>query len=382
MIRSRVGVSLIFFINGLTYANWISRLPRLQEQYDMDNGLLGIVLLAHAIGALIAMPVAGWLIVKNGSRKVTRMSAILFVLLTPFIPMMPNVYALGFWYLLIGGTVGVMDVAMNAQAVLVEQGMNKPIMSSFHAVFSGGMMLGAGAGALFTYWGIDLFPNLVSIGLISMPLLVWSILQLIPDDVDQTAEAEEPSFRLPDRSLLGVGLIAFCCMLGEGAMADWSTNYLENIAFAKEAIAPLGLAGFSTAMMIGRVFGDWARQYFGDPLLLVISSLIALFGIGITVAWISIPVVIFGLFLVGLGLATIVPVAYSVAGNTPGLAPGLGISMVTTIGYSGFLFGPPIIGFIADWQTLRIAFVFVLVLFGLMTLLSLRNRKKQAALQS
>lgn len=377
MIRSRVAVSLIFFINGLTYANWISRLPRLQEQYDMDNGLLGIVLLAHAIGALIAMPVAGWLIVKNGSRKVTRMSAILFVLLTPFIPMMPNVYVLGVWYFLIGGTVGVMDVAMNAQAVLVEQGLNKPIMSSFHAVFSGGMMLGAGAGALFTYWGIDLFPNLVSIGLISVPLLVWSILQLIPDDVDKTVEADEPSFRLPDRSLLGVGFIAFCCMLGEGAMADWSTNYLENIAFAEEAIAPLGLAGFSTAMMIGRVFGDWARQYFGDPLLLVIGSLMALLGIAITVAWISVPVVIFGLFLVGLGLATIVPVAYSVAGNTPGLAPGLGISMVTTIGYSGFLFGPPIIGFIADWQTLRIAFIFILLLFVLMTFLSLRNRSKQ-----
>jgi MFS family permease len=381
MFRARLGVSLIFFINGFFFANWISRIPRLQDHYNIDNGTLGIILLMHAIGALIAMPTAGYLIVKNGSRKVTRLAALLFVLLTPFIPMMPNVIFLGAWYMLLGAIVGVMDVAMNAQAVLVEQGMKKPIMSSFHAVFSGGMMLGAGAGALFTYWEIDLFAHLVVVCTFCLFLCIWSVLQLISDDVEASETVNEPGFRLPDRSLLGIGLIAFCCMLGEGAMADWSTSYMENIALANEVIAPFGLAAFSTAMMIGRIFGDWARQRFGDPKLLLLSSLIALAGITIVITWIAVPVVISGLFLVGLGLATMVPIAYSIAGNSPGLAPGLGISMVTTIGYSGFLFGPPIIGFIADWQTLRIAFVFVFGLFVLMTLMSIRNRRKQAVVK-
>lgn len=377
---ARWAVSSIFLINGFAFANWVARLPRFQEQYDMNNGVLGVVLLCHAIGALIAMPIAGWLIVKNGSRKVTIAAILLFVLMMPFLPLMPSVFLLGAWYGIMGAVTGILDVAMNAQAVLIERALEKPIMSSFHAVFSGGMMLGAGAGALVTSWEMSLHYHLLIIGGLSLPLAIWSCFQLIPDDVRSEARADEPSFRLPDRSLLGIGLIAFCCMLGEGAMADWSVNYLENIALAQEAVAPLGLAAFSTAMMIGRIFGDWARLRFGDPQLLIISSIIALIGLTTVLVWTNVVVVILGLFLIGIGLATIVPIAYSVAGNAKGLAPGLGISMVTTIGYSGFLFGPPIIGFIADWQTLRIAFVFLLGLFLLMTFLSWNNKQKQTKL--
>jgi len=242
-------------------------------------------------------------------------------------------------------------------------------------------MIGAGAGALFTTLEQDLVTHLWIIALVNLLLALWSIRPLIPDDVKKSATKEEGGFRLPDRSLLGIGLIAFCCMLGEGAMADWSTNYMERIAAAQVSIAPLGLAAFSTAMMIGRIFGDWARQRLGDSRLLIWSSLTALLGLVITLLWISVPVLILGFFLVGLGLATIVPIAYSVAGNAKGLAPGLGISMVTTIGYSGFLFGPPIIGFLADWQTLRIAFGFILLLFLIMTLLSWQNSRKVVDLE-
>lgn len=155
-------------------------------------------------------------------------------------------------------------------------------------------------------------------------------------------------------------------------MADWSTNYLEKIALADPAIAPLGLAAFSLAMMLGRFVGDAARVRWGDARLLQYSSLLALFGMAIIVGVISIPLIIAGCFLVGLGLATIVPIAYSIAGNTPGLAAGVGISMVTTVGYSGFLFGPPLIGFIADWQDLRVALGLILVLF--LTMLALARR--------
>ena len=164
-------------------------------------------------------------------------------------------------------------------------------------------------------------------------------------------------------------------MLGEGAMADWSTNYMENITHADKALAPIGLSAFALAMTIGRFFGDSARAKFGDRKLMIACGLVATFGLCIAMLFISPYVVIVGFFIVGLGLSAIVPIAYSIAGNTKDLPPGVGLAMVTTVGYSGFLFGPPIIGFLADWQTLRIALALVLILFIVMTALSARYQK-------
>jgi MFS family permease len=171
-----------------------------------------------------------------------------------------------------------------------------------------------------------------------------------------------------------MGIIAFCGMTGEGAISDWSSNYMENIGRASPALAPMALASFSLAMTIGRLFGDRARAYFGDRLLLIYSGLIAFAGLALALAFPLAGIIISGFFIVGLGLATVVPIAYSTAGNAQDLPPGVGLSMVTTVGYSGFLFGPPIIGFLADWQTLRFALLFVALLFALMIIISFRGK--------
>jgi MFS family permease len=177
--------------------------------------------------------------------------------------------------------------------------------------------------------------------------------------------------------MVSVGVIAFCSMLGEGAMADWSTNYMENIAQADKAAAPLGLSAFALAMTIGRVFGDSARIKFGDSKLMVVCGLIATTGLTFAVLFVHPVMVIIGLFIVGLGLSAIVPIAYSIAGHTKDLPPGVGLAMVTTVGYSGFLFGPPIIGFLANAFTLRYALLLAVALFILMTILGAK-RKAQA----
>ena len=157
-------------------------------------------------------------------------------------------------------------------------------------------------------------------------------------------------------------------------MADWSTNYMENIAHADQALAPMGLSAFALAMTIGRFFGDSAREKFGDRLLMVTCGLIATAGICIALSFDNPMVVIGGLFIVGIGLSSVVPIAYSIAGHTKDLPPGVGLAMVTTVGYSGFLFGPPIIGFIAQWQNLRIALALVALLFVVMTFLSFQRK--------
>ena len=319
------------------------------------------------------MPFTGWLIIRNGSRRITIFSAFFYCSLIPLIPWMPHLWALIILFFLLGISSGMLDVAMNSQAVMVEKELNKPIMTSFHALFSIGMMAGAIGGSLFTKLDAGLFIHFAIITGISLITVFIARYYLIHDKPAVRA-VEGPAFRLPNAAMVSIGIIAFCSMLGEGAMADWSTNYMENVAQASPALAPIGLSAFALAMTIGRLFGDGARIRFGDRKLMVVCGLIATAGLTLAIAFVHPFAVITGLFIIGIGLSAIVPIAYSIAGHTRDLPPGVGLAMVTTVGYSGFLFGPPIIGFIANWQSLRIALGLVVVLFIVMTYLGFRRR--------
>lgn len=377
MLFNRLAVNAAFFINGFIYANWVSRLPRIQEQYNADNGTIGLVLLASSIGAVGAMPFTGWIIIKNGSRKITIVAALLYSAIIPLIPFMHHAVALMGLFFCMGIVTGIFDVAMNAQAVMVERKYNKPIMTSFHAYFSIGMALGAWCGAFFTDLQFDLFRHLSIVSAGCLVATVWLSINLIQDKPDRTVKAEGPLFRMPSGALVSVGVIAFCCMLAEGSMADWSVNYMENIVGAAESIAPIALSAFATAMTLGRIFGDKIRAAYGDRILIISGGIMSTCGLGIVIAFPSTYVVISGCFLVGLGLATIVPITYSIAGNTKKLPSGVGLAMVTTVGYTGFLMGPPVIGFISDWQDLRIGLLVVTVLLAVMTYLGIKHKPER-----
>jgi MFS family permease len=378
VLLNRIAVKIAFFLNGFIYANWVSRLPRIQEQYGADNGTIGIVLLSMSLGAVAAMPFTGWVIIKNGSRRITLFAVILYCVFVPLIPLMPGVLSLIILFLIMGIVTGMLDVAMNAQAVMIEQLYQRPIMTSFHAFFSIGMALGAWCGAFFADLNIDLTKHLSTIVVISLIAAFWVSRNLIHDKPDPAAHSEGPLFRIPSRALVSIGIIAFCCMMGEGAMADWTVNYMENIAHASRSLAPIALSSFATSMTLGRIFGDRVRAAWGDTKLIMIGGLMSSVGLGLSLIFPDPYISIGGFFLVGLGLSTIVPIAYSIAGNSKGLPSGVGLAMVTTVGYSGFLFGPPIIGFIADLSTLRMGLILVIVLFVIMTILGFLRQKNTA----
>ncbi|MBT1703175.1 MFS transporter [Chryseosolibacter indicus] len=378
MLKHRIAVKVAFFLNGFIYANWVSRLPRIQEQFNADNGTIGVVLLSLSLGAVFAMPFTGWLIVKNGSRRLTLFSVLAYCLFVPLIPFMPNLIALIVLYIIMGMITGMLDVAMNAQAVMVEQQYNKPIMTSFHAFFSIGMALGAWCGALFSDLHFGLVNHFFIIAGISILSALWVSFNLIVDKPERSKNKDEgPLLRFPNKALIGVGIIAFCCMMGEGAMADWTVNFMENIASASTAVAPIALSGFATAMTLGRLFGDALRARYGDSRLIVFGGLLSIAGLLLALALPLPYAAIGGFFLVGLGLSTIVPITYSIAGNEKDLPKGVGLAMVTTVGYSGFLFGPPIIGFIADNSNLRFGLSLVLLLFVVMTVLGMLQKPKR-----
>ncbi len=215
---------------------------------------------------------------------------------------------------------------------------------------------------------------------------LWAVGQLITDNRPRpTAASTEsvPRARRFQPELVSLGLLAFCCMLAEGAMADWSANYLEKVAKAGRYWAPIGLAAFTAAMTIGRFLGDHLRLRLGDERLMRAGSFTALSGLAIALLWPVFWTGTLGFFLVGAGLSSIVPIAYSTAGKAPGLAPGVGISAVSTIGYAGFLLGPPVIGYISDYLGLRVGLSFVWLLLAVMAIMSVsltvrKARREQA----
>lgn len=364
MRANRIAVCTFFFINGFLYGNWTSRLPTIQSFYDISNSVLGGLLFTMAIGAVIAMPFSGFLTTRYGSKTITQVGGIASCIIIPYLVFTPNLIVVSIAFFLLGLCVGATDVAMNGQAVFVERAYKRPIMSSFHAVFSIGMALGAGSGALFAKFDISLLSHLTLVAVSGGIACIIAAFYLIDDtpDLDQSDEGKD-GFILPTKAILPLGIVAFCCMAGEGAMTDWSAIFMNQVVGQSEFFSAIAFGVFATAMTIGRVFGDYFSAKFGKYKLLIYNSIFSILGLGIVLLFATTWTTLIGLFLVGLGLSTIVPIVYSSAGNMKNVEPSVGIAMATTIGYAGFFIGPPTIGFLSDAFDLRIGLGFILMLF-------------------
>lgn len=371
LLLNRIAVSTFFFINGFLFANSTSRMPDLQSTYRVNDAELGTILFCVALGSMCAMPFAGWLASKFGSKRMVVISALLFCFFIPFIPKFQDVWLIRGIFFIIGATLGSMDVTMNGQAVLVERQWGKVIFSSFHAVFSIGMTLGAISGSFFSEHKVNLTEHLTIMSFISVVILVIASFFLIRD-TSQNSKSNKEIIETPHnywhtmKIVLPFALIAFCCMTGEGAMADWSALYMNKIIGQNESLSAKAFATYALAMTIGRVFGDYFTMKLGRLKLILIESFLCFIGLGLALLFANIWATFVGFFLVGLGVAAIVPIAYSSAGNLKGIAPSLGISIVTSIGYSGFFIAPPLIGYISNISSLRYGLLFVLLLFAIM----------------
>ncbi len=375
LITNRLAVSSFFFISGFLYANWISRLPEIQHLYHVSNAQLGTLLLCSAMGAILAMPFSGLLTVRFGSRMLTAAMGLTFCLVVPLLALFTNFWIVAVLFFFIGILTGALDVSMNGQAVYVERLYQKPIMSSFHAVFSVGMALGAGVGALFANFHIGLFPHFLTGAIFCLLLVIWASFHLVNEAEEKTSDGKgEAGFRLPTKAILPLGIIAFCGMTGEGSMGDWSAIYMNKVVGKDVAFSALAFGSFSTSMTIGRIFGDYFIKKLGSTRMLRYDILAAIAGLSLVLLFPQPYIVLAALFLMGLGIATIVPIIYSAAGNTSGVAPSVGIAMASTVGYTGFFVGPPVIGYLSDAFSLRIGLVFPLALFIAMLLLAKRVR--------
>ena len=337
----------------------MARIPAAQNRLDLDDAQLGISLLSVSLGAMLAMPSTGWLIRKWGNAFVMRAAAWLLCASLPLLPLAPTMPLLMLALFVFGIGFGLLDVSMNVQAVAVEARHGLPIMSSFHGVFSIGGLVGSASAGAIAGRGVPPGPHLLGVAVLLLMLTLPAGRFLLAT----TAHSEEGSvFARPPRSLLALGVLSFCVLLSEGAVADWSAVYLENVLGSSAAVAAAGYAAFSLAMAAMRFGGDALTVTLGAVRLVRFGGLVAGLGLGAALVIGTTPTAIVGFACMGAGLAASFPIALGAAGRTPGLAPGAAIGAVATLGYTGFLIGPALIGLIADSAGLRASLALVAAL--------------------
>ena len=363
----RGAVSVLFLVHGLIEATWVSRIPGIQQKLHADTGVLGLALLGSALGAIVCMPLTGWLLARRDSRVVTMAAVLGHCACLPLLALAGSATMLMLALTLYGAAGGAADVAINAEGSAVDRVAARPVMSSFHALFSMGGMVGAGIGVLAVHGNLPIAEHF------ALGAVVLAVAALPTAAMISRAVPERPTtgFSLPPKSLLGLGALAFCILFGERAMADWTGIYLVD-AGPSPAFAAYGYAAFSGAMTAGRFCGDFLIHRIGSLKVVRTGSALAAVGLAISLA-IGSPVAgLFGFATVGMGFSVVVPILFRAGGRTPGVTPGVGIAAVTTMGYMGFLLGPPIVGFTARAATLRSALLLVSVFSAAVCLLSKR----------
>lgn len=360
--RARWALAMLFVVDGVGFGTWASHVPVFQQLLHLENGSLTFVLVSLIIGAIITMPITGHLIEHYGSRRVVRVTTVVYVLMVALLAQASNLFFLILFAGMYGAAKGAIDVAINAQAVTVEKQYGQPIMSFFQGCWSAGGLFGAGAASLLLQRGgtarIDLS---ITAGVLALCGL-WAMPLLVSETEHETGKPRKPAkFMWPDAVLLRLAVLAFFGLMAEGAIGDWASVYLHSNVGVTLSLAAAGYAAYAIAMAAGRFSGDWLAQRVSSRNILHGSGL--LIGVGIACA-LLIPSwwpAVGGLMLTGIGIANIVPIIWGAAGRDTRMGAGPAISTVTTIGYCGFLMGPPVIGSLSVVVGLRAAMAVIAI---------------------
>lgn len=374
--RGRWAVSTMFLANGFVMGAWAPQIPLLLPRHDITKFTLGLLILVLGLGAVGAMLFAGRLIGRFGSVAVLRTFALSASLVLPLVVFSPNLPVLAAAMALLGALIGCMDVSMNANAVEVERQLGRAIMSSSHGFWSLGGFFGGSAGAwIVAHWGAEVQAVLVALVSAVMVVVVMPFLRGEAPAPVLAATGERARTELFPRQagLWILGAMALFSMVPEGAVLDWAALYLKQDMGSDVFRAGLAFALFSGAMAIMRFAGDSVRNRFGAVLTLRASGLVAAAGMMLAALAPNDTLAIAAFFITGLGVANMVPIMFSAAGNFPGIASGAAISVVTMVGYAGILVAPASIGFVAEAVGFRVTYGALSVLLIVVVLLAGRT---------
>jgi MFS family permease len=353
--RSKWALALLFLVDGVGFGAWAAHVPVFKQFLRLENGSLTFVLVSLIVGAIITMPITGQLIEHYGSRRVVRVAAVIYVMMVALLAQASNLLFLIVFAGLYGAAKGAFDVSVNAQAITVEKQYGSPIMSFFQGCWSAGGLLGAGAASLMLQHGGTARSDLSLTAGVLILCSLWAMPLLIGEMGRETAKRRRAKFMWPDAALLRLAALAFFGLMAEGAIGDWASVYLHSDVGVTLSLAAAGYAAYAIAMAAGRFSGDWLAQRVSGKNILHASGLLVAAGMGCALLF---PVwwpAVGGLMLTGIGVANIVPFIWGVAGRDTRMGAGPAISTVTTVGYCGFLTGPPVIGSLSVAVGLRLA---------------------------
>jgi len=364
----RAAVSALFLMNGFIVGSWAPLVPEVAGRHGLSETQMGLMILALGLGSLFVMPLSGALIARIGTLPVLRATSVLCGLVILPVALAPNVGVLVAALFVFGGIIGSMDIAMNSNAVVVERRLTRAIMSSCHGFWSLGGLCGAVSGGVLIDW-LGTSAQAIVVSLISLALALACFNRLAPDL--PLLSQDKPRFRLslaPMPYLLG--LVALFSMVPEGAILDWGALYLRQDLGADVTYSGLAFGAVAATMALMRFVGDAVRQRFGSVRTVRYSAIVGACGMVMAATASDSTWAIAGFALAGIGIANLVPVVFSAAGNLPDLPPGVGISIATSMGYSGILLAPALIGFVAEHNSFSVAFMGLAALFAVVLMLS------------
>jgi fucose permease len=365
--RARVAIGVIFLVTGAVFGTWVSRVPSIKEQISAGTGPLGAALLGIAVGAVLARPWCGQLVARLGSGPVTRVAIALCCAALVLPALAGNALGLGFALAGLGAGLGSIDVAMNAHAVAVQTRIGRPIMSSFHGVYSIGGLIGSLLGGRAYAYGLSPLAHFSLAAIVLGCVALVSSWWLLPSGSDVASKAVRAGRwvglpagrRLP---LIVLGIVGLCSLAAEGAVGDWGAVYLHENLDAGAALASSGFAAYSLAMVVGRLFGDRLVARWDEWSVITWMTLLAGGGFAVALVVARPVAAVAGFMVLGVGLSLVVPITFSKAGQLGGDTAGPAVTVVSLISGVGPIAVPPIIGFLAEGIGLPAALATVSVL--------------------
>ncbi|REG81535.1 MFS transporter [Algoriphagus antarcticus] len=371
--KRRVALGAVFFFVGLCFASWAARIPDIQAKFDLSEGQLGTLLLFLPLGSVIGLPLAGWAVHQYGSRKVVMIGSFAYAMTLPLIGLATTTWLLTPVLIVYGMLGNVMNISLNTQALDLEDKMGKSILASFHGLWSLAGFSGAGLGALMIF--LDFSPALHYAIVMAISIII--ILSAQGYIVKEKKVAEGGGglvMKKPDALLLRISLIAFLGMMAEGCMFDWSGVYFKKVVQSDPSLIALGYVAFMGAMAAGRFITDKIAARFTKVAVIQVSGVLIFIGLSIAVLFPTVVLATVAFLLVGLGVASIIPLSYSIVGRSKLYSPSVALALVSTISFFGFLLGPPLIGFIAELFNLKVSFALIAVAgLGITVLSSVRK---------
>lgn len=364
--RIRLAVFIFYFVQGICFSSWASRIPDIKTTLGLDDAAWGTILLMIPIGQICGMTLSGLLVSRLGSKRIFPIAIFGYLGMLLFIGLAQTEYALILSLIAFGFFGNFCNISVNTQGVNVERMYGRSIMASFHGGWSAAGLTGASIGLLMSTLRISPFLHFVIVAVLVVVAIIINI-KYLQEDLKKVKTPEEIAAHKknkPEKFLFLLGIVAFCGMAAEGAMSDWSGLYLQEVVGTSPHLAPLGLTAYMITMATGRFVVDKASARFGKKRIIQVGGALIFSGLFLAVAFPNLITTIIAFMIIGFGTCSIVPTIYSIAGQKTKISTSMALTIVSSISFIGFLLGPPVIGYISHLTNLRYSYALI-GLFGL-----------------